>query len=61
MLATTSSRVRMRALTGLGRRLPAASRRRAGTDGAAVGAATPPRPSADMTRPGVGDDMEASI
>lgn len=55
MLATTSSRVRMRALPG-----PDA-RRRTGTDGAAIGTGTPPRPSAPSARPGVGADMEASI
>jgi hypothetical protein len=61
MIATTSSRVRMRALTGLGRRLPAASRRRAAGDGAAIATVTPPRPSAVMSRPGIGDVVEASI
>jgi hypothetical protein len=72
MLATTPSRVRMRALTGLGRRLPAhggeaaagmqsASRRRAGGDGAAIATVTPPRPSAVSARPGVGAVAEASI
>src|SRR3954452_23293536 len=66
MVDATSSRVRMRVLTGLGRRRsvrggvaaapsPSASRRRTGADGAAIAPGTPPRPSAVRPRPEVGE------
>ena len=71
MIDATLSRVRMRDLGGLGRsrparpggagpRRPSASRRRTGTDGAAIGTGTSPRPSAPSSRPGT-DDFMASI
>jgi hypothetical protein len=71
MVDATPSRVRLRDLGGLGRsrtsqpggagpRRPSASRRRTGTDGAAIATGASPRPSAPSSRPGT-DDFMASI
>jgi hypothetical protein len=70
MVDATISCARLRDLTALGRFRPgraggagalgpSASRRRTGTDGAAIAAGTSPRPSTPSSRPGT-DDLVAS-
>jgi hypothetical protein len=70
MVDATISRARLRDLAALGRSRPghggeaaatgpSASRRRTGTDGAAIAAGTSPRPSTTSSRPG-SDDLVAS-
>src|SRR6266403_3270111 len=66
MIDAMLSRARLRDLGGLGRsrtprpggagpRRPSASRRRTGTDGAAIAAGTSPRPNTPSSRPGTDD------
>jgi hypothetical protein len=72
MVDATIPRVRMRALAALGRfrrvragaaaaNAPGAARRRTGTDGAAIAAATPPRPSTTSPRPETDGLMASTI
>jgi hypothetical protein len=72
MIDARLSRVRLRGLAALGRSWldragvaaavkPSASRRRTGTDGAAIAAGTPPRPSTPSPRPGTDELMASTI